>query len=174
MREYIPLIHLMPALQSHQSLISQPLRESVMFNLNITIRCLLLLLVAWPGPRPVVHSHVDYLSQCGNSALLAMHLRIYHGEQSSQPGVPASSHCHWGCSGSDFDKTVPVKLTEGMTVAAAELKDVPGDQLTTDYLGAELCLTTEASLPAARSPWQPASLKQTDLDLQQLFCTWTC
>ena len=61
-----------------------------------------------------------------------------------------------------------------MTVAAAELEDVPGDQLTTDYLGAELCLTTDASLLAARSPWQPASLKQTDLDLQQLFCTWTC
>ena len=145
-----------------------------MFNLNITIRCLLLLIVAWPGPRPVVHSHADYLGQSGNSTLLAMHMRIYHGDRSSNPAVPCSSHCHWVCNGSDFDKTVPVRFTEGMTVAATDLEDFPGDQLAADCWEAGLIPLTETVGPAFISPLNQASVSQPGLELHQLFCTWTC
>jgi hypothetical protein len=145
-----------------------------MFHLNITIRCLLLLIVAWPGPRPVVHSHADYLSQCGNSTMLAMHMRIHHGDRSSNPGVPCSSHWHWVCNGSDFDKTVPVRFTEGMTVATTDLEDLPGDYLDAASWGADLLPLTDTVRPAFLATLDQAALSQPDLGLHQLLCTWTC
>lgn len=145
-----------------------------MFNQNIAIRCLLLLIVAWPGPRPVVHSHADYFCECGNNSLLAMHMRIYHGERGSQPGVPCTPHCHWVASGSDFDKTVPVRFTEGLTVAAIDLEDLPGDYLDAASWGADLLPLTETVGPALISSLNQASLSRSDLTLHQLFCTWTC
>ncbi|MFH1302241.1 MAG: hypothetical protein ABIK07_14370 [Planctomycetota bacterium] len=145
-----------------------------MFNLNIAIRCLLLLIVAWPGPRPVVHSHADYLCVCGNSTLLAMHMRIYHGERSSKSGVPCTPHCHWVSSGSDFDKTLPVKFTEGMIVTTTDLEDLPGDHLNADSWTAGLLPLTESVGPAFMSTLDQAARSQPDLELHQLFCTWTC
>ncbi|WP_417383393.1 hypothetical protein [Gimesia sp.] len=145
-----------------------------MFNLSITIRCLLLLVVAWPGPRPVVHSHADYLCQCGNSSLLAMHMRIYHGDCCSQPGLPCTPHCHWVSSGNDFDRTIPVRFTDGLIMAAIDLEDFPGDHLSADDWGSGLLPLLPTIRPAVTSLLDQASLSQPDLELHQLFCTWTC
>ncbi|WP_145450182.1 hypothetical protein [Gimesia panareensis] len=121
-----------------------------------------------------MHSHTDYLSRSGNSSLLAMHMRIYHGDNNSNPEVPCTPHCHWVTSGSDFDKTVPVKFTEGTTVAVTDLADLPGDHLAADYWGAGLLPLTETVLPAYISTQDQAALTPPDLELHQLFCTWTC
>lgn len=145
-----------------------------MFNVNITIRCLLLLIIAWPGPRPVVHSHADYLNQCGNSSLLAMHMRIFHPENSSNPGVPCLPHCHWVCSGCDFDKTIPIKFIDGLNVSSTVLEDLPDNQMSTGFAGLGLLPLNETARPSLGSTQFQACFRQPDLDYHQLYCIWTC
>ncbi|MCA9014462.1 MAG: hypothetical protein KDA77_03935 [Planctomycetaceae bacterium] len=121
-----------------------------------------------------MHSHADYLSQCGNSSLLAIHTRIYHGDRSSNPGMLCTPHCHWVCSGIDFDKTVPVKFTEGTTVAANDLDDLPGDHLATSDWGPGLLPLAETVRPDLISNLAQATLTHPKPDFCQLYCTWTC
>lgn len=145
-----------------------------MFNLNITIRCLLLLVIAWPGPRLVVHSHVDYLGQCGNGFLLAMHMQIYHGDHDSNSGVPGTPHSHWVCGGSDFDKPLPVLFTDVLNMASTDLEDLTSHAMTRGCFSLELLPLSETTHPSLHTSLDQASLNQPDQDILQLCCKSTC
>lgn len=63
-------------------------RPSLLRNLL----CWLLLIAAWPGPLPVVHSHSQLLASKVSSASLASHFDRHH---SCEIPDPTAWHIHW-------------------------------------------------------------------------------
>lgn len=57
------------------------------------------LVIAWPGPRPVVHSH-DQI--CCSAKLLSEHIRRHHQGCPASEQEPDCSHFHWVFSNGTF------------------------------------------------------------------------
>lgn len=67
---------------------------------NSIFRILLLLVIAWPGPKPMLHSHSQLARSASFSGgyaerILVMHLARFHSTPSSDPMDPDQLHVHW-------------------------------------------------------------------------------
>lgn len=144
-----------------------------MFKLNTILQFMLLLIVAWPGPRPVVHSHAACLTRTDAIPVLAVHMLMFHQDSRSLPDAPDDFHCHWVHFCSDFDKSLPVLVIDSTTSPAVEVADLYGtDKTITVY-----CLETNppsANEGRAFSLADHISESAEGLAFQRRFCVWNC
>lgn len=62
---------------------------------GLLLRCLLLIAVGWPGPRPCVHNHQHFGEKSSGAQSLERHLAEYHGHQQVNTEDPELLHFHW-------------------------------------------------------------------------------
>ncbi len=58
-------------------------------------RFLLLLIFAWPGPRPIAHAHTPGMAGFRDGQSLIVHLDRYHSRDRSPVGSSDVLHFHW-------------------------------------------------------------------------------
>lgn len=141
-----------------------------MERLPAICRWALLLLVAWPGPRPVVHSHADYLCRRHNALLLAQHLALFH-EPSESPGA---AHCHWLIHSFGGDAAVVSTAADVVrAMSGACVSELP------PALSAGWMLSPVVAPPLGRwsvdeplADWQ--SRHAFGLAFHRQFCAWLC
>lgn len=144
------------------------------------LRILLLLTVALPLPRPVVHSHDPQLDP-SKQFQLAEHLALWHSAADTQVD-PEAHHQHWLFGYGAVDHTLQSSVSIAVPTANSDSENwdaaswdyfIASFQSLNDFLtvGAieppQLLRTTPADTP-------PLSSMRTSLSFHQAFCIWTC
>jgi hypothetical protein len=62
---------------------------------NSWLARLVLVILLWPGPVPVAHSHSDVADTLVGTSQLTRHLTWHHGGVSEAPEIPGGVHIHW-------------------------------------------------------------------------------
>lgn len=56
---------------------------------------MMILIVAWSGPRPIIHTHTDLAESTFDRTLVDKHLQAWHPTSLDQPIDPDAVHLHW-------------------------------------------------------------------------------
>ena len=56
---------------------------------------LMLVMVSWPGPIPVAHSHEDFSFLSENELDIRLHVSRFHGPERESDRLPLDRHVHW-------------------------------------------------------------------------------
>lgn len=62
---------------------------------SFALRCMLLLLLGWPGPRPYIHNHQHFGQEMLTTSEFQHHLEQYHSRLAGVPVDPEMLHLHW-------------------------------------------------------------------------------
>lgn len=134
-----------------------------------------LLLAIWPGPRPVLHSHDQYLEQPGGTGFLARHSALHHSYSSVPETVPSGPHCHWLFTGLVCDNALLGNPGQ-VAPSQADAVDFDSGRLVLGLILAD-CPSVDSPKawkhPSDRTPSQEAQ-HLSGLALCQLFCSWIC
>lgn len=146
-----------------------------MCNWQVFLHYVLLAVIAWPGPRPTVHSHADCSHQPGET-FLARHIALYHQASDRPSDDPGAPHCHWVC-GNGFDALLPAKVVHESAEFSGRSVDEPRDWL-------EQLHAASAWLQAGELVGVPSSSSSVNSDsrpsepggpaLHERLCVWTC
>lgn len=143
-------------------------------NIRKIALCMLMLVVACTGPRPIYHSHEKLLELVGGGTCLTEHLAQYHQSQSDCPS-PQSVHCHWICC--DFFDGSKI----GNDSAVSALVATEFETLLHDLLDLRLeifCfqVVTVAVLPDSLSRVDFSTIDSVadPLQILQCYCVWIC
>lgn len=134
---------------------------------------MLMLIVAYTGPRPIYHSHEKFLELVSGGSSLSMHLAHYHQSRSDCPS-PQSVHCHWICC-DFFDTSCVSNSSASSAFVATECETFQHDldlQLSSslDFVVADditPIVVANAKIDAVDSFTNP-------LQVLQCFCVWIC
>jgi hypothetical protein len=137
----------------------------------------MVLLLAWPGPLPMVHSHDEYRSRPQTSHLLAEHVALFHCERPDEHDASTEPHCHWvlrwvAMEGTFFDAAQYAQDVQ--TASAAERQESSLEASSV----AVLCHVVDAgsfmSLGALESMPAPSLCAPVGLQMHQELCRWVC
>lgn len=142
----------------------------------------MILLAAWPGPRPVVHSHSDYVSQSNGDILLAQHVSLYHEcNAATVHGDNATeTHIHWLFCWTALDGRLLLDSGDATVDVATTRVDAGGkwergfscDLGFFAWLGVDPLLSVK---PIRQAHGHDSTrIAPNGLAFHQQFCTWTC
>lgn len=143
-------------------------------NIRKIAFCMLMLIVAYTGPRPVYHSHERFLDLVGGGSSLSKHLAQYHSSHSECP-APQSVHCHWIC-GDLFDASSVdhSSANSGFVATACETQF----QYDLDFpsVSSLFFLVVDELAPDSIANARTGSVASVSNPLQvlQCFCVWIC
>ena len=139
--------------------------------------CVFALLLSFPAPLPVEHSHAAYLEDSTGWRLLAEHVSLFHGSQQPLSVEPETPHSHWLFVLAGLEAPLlgaPADLGEGATAWLA----------TPDSLILLLCFGASSPLDDAPPPLRGSKRLDSEYDngrpgvsglaFHRLFCVWTC
>ena len=140
------------------------------------LHCAFVLLLSWPAPLPVVHSHSDYHAYAGSWRQLVEHLVLYHPSQESRSVDPDTPHCHWLFVWAGLDapmQAAAFDADEGATGRFASSDDSsPHLFIDTTTLSPSDAYLDRGRLRFGREDHGRADTS--GLDFHRLFCVWTC
>ena len=143
-------------------------------NIRKVAFCMLMLIVAYTGPRPIYHSHEKFLELVGGGSSLSKHLEHYHQSHSDCPS-PQSVHCHWICF--DFFDTHYV----GNSSASSAFVATECETLFQHELDLRLVNWLDFFVADDIAPIVVANAKIDSVDtftnplqVLQCFCVWIC
>lgn len=135
---------------------------------------MLMLIVAYTGPRPVYHSHETFLELMGGVSSLSKHLAQYHPSHANCPS-PHSVHCHWIWS--DFLDAYSVGNGSAGSVFIATACEAPSQHdLDFPPVSSLQFLIVEELVPVSIANARVDSVDSVTNPLQvlQCFCVWIC
>lgn len=135
---------------------------------------MLMLIVAYTGPRPVYHSHERFLELVGGGSSLSKHLIQHHQSHSDCPS-PQSVHCHWICC-DYFDTSFVGTSSASSGFVATECETLYQHDLDVRTINALDCLVAEDLAPTVVANSKDDSVDSVTNPLQvlQCFCVWIC
>lgn len=142
------------------------------------LHCALVLLLSWPAPLPVVHSHSDYFSQPSSSRLLAEHVALHHKSQEPSSVDLDEPHCHWFFVWAGLDtpmQAAPLNAddgSEGRLASAEQLLPIAVVAPLTGWGEFDDCF--DRGLLRLDIEYDADRPEPCGLTFHRLFCVWTC
>lgn len=136
--------------------------------------CMLMLIVAFTGPRPIYHSHEKFLELVGGGSSLSKHLAQCHQSHSDCPS-PQSVHCHWICC-DFFDTSFVGNSTANTAFVATECEALFQHGLDLQLLSSlDFVVAADiAPIPVANAKIDSVDSFTNPLQVLQCFCVWIC
>jgi hypothetical protein len=136
----------------------------------------MVLLLAWPGPLPMVHSHDDYHSRPQTSHLLAEHVALFHCE-TPEHDASTEPHCHWvlrwvAMEGTFFDAAQYAQDVQSTSLS--ERQEVSLDPASLAVLCHVVDVNSFFNLGAMESTSTPSLGAPLGLQIHQELCRWVC
>lgn len=143
-------------------------------NIRKVAFCMLMLIVAYTGPRPIYHSHEKFLELVGGGSSLTKHLAQYHQSHSNCPS-PQSVHCHWICC-DFFDTSCVTNSSASSGFVATECETLFQHDLNLQFLNSLDFVVADdiASTVVANSKVESVDSFTNPLQVLQCFCVWIC
>lgn len=148
-------------------------------NWTSIIRCFLLLVLAWPGPKPIIHTHSRLAQSFAKYQSLDLHLAKYHSDSSTNPVSFDGLHVHWFispgdesdcCTNPNSNRELKLDLGTGYFIDAEQLIGGMADQRIIAVQSACNHASTNAHLAIVHSH----SRSHSGLSLHKAFCVMTC
>ncbi|WP_145383444.1 hypothetical protein [Botrimarina mediterranea] len=137
----------------------------------------LVLLLSWPAPLPVVHTHLDYLSQPSSMRLLAEHVALHHESQEPSSVDPDEPHCHWFFVWAGLNapmQAAPLDAEEGTVGRFAPADDLLPRTLVPLLAWFESDVVLDRGRMRLDSEYDADRPEPCGLTFHRLFCVWTC
>lgn len=144
---------------------------------QFAFRCLLLVVSAWPGPMPVVHTHLSYQCDCGVSLSLSRHLALFHSDEGTPLGDSSRPHLHWVFRDLAIDRSLqvdsaPCHAESLHSAICAALKSASDDSALP--IGALLEIDSSPTKAERRLCRDATCAMRSGLSMRQHLCRWTC
>ncbi|MCO6042525.1 hypothetical protein NG895_01260 [Aeoliella sp. ICT_H6.2] len=142
---------------------------------RVPLRYALLLLLAWPGPVPVMHSHNQSDWESGQ---FERHISLYHGVQEDGTDDPDEPHLHWVlyCVAIDEARLAehpPCVMDNTQQTNVQRQQLILGD-MATSLVGFRSATCSKSRSQHHRDLCDGTSLSRSGLAFHQHFCIWTC